>query len=63
MLVTDEPGLRVVQYGLKVMMDDQSTNFHLLMAAAAIVIIPVVALYLVLQRRFIEGVSGAGLKG
>jgi multiple sugar transport system permease protein len=63
MLVTDSPRMRVVQYGLKVMMDENSTNFHLLMAAAAIVIIPVVALYLVLQRRFIEGVSGAGLKG
>ena len=63
MLVTDETRMRVVQYGLKIMMDDNSTNFHLLMAAAAIVIIPVVALYLVLQRRFIEGVSGAGLKG
>ena len=63
MLVTDSPRMRVVQYGLKVMMDENSTNFHLLMAAAAIVIIPVVALYLILQRRFIEGVSGAGLKG
>jgi len=63
MLVTDAPRMRVVQYGLKVMMDENSTNFHLLMAAAAIVIIPVVALYLILQRRFIEGVSGAGLKG
>ncbi len=63
MLVTDDPRLRVVQYGLKMMMEEQSTNFHLLMAGAAIVIMPVVLLYLILQRRFIEGVSGAGLKG
>ncbi len=63
MLVTDAPRMRVVQYGLKVMMDENATQFHLLMAGAAIVILPVVVLYLVLQRRFIEGVSGAGIKG
>jgi ABC-type glycerol-3-phosphate transport system permease component len=34
-----------------------------LMAASAIVMVPVLVLYLFLQRRFIEGVAGAGLKG
>ena len=63
LLVTSSPRRRVVQVGLSLLRSEESTNLNTLMAASAIVIIPVVALYLVLQRRFIEGVSGAGLKG
>jgi len=63
LLVTDAPRMRVVQVGLHILMSEESTNYNTLMAASAIVIIPVVVLYLILQRKFIEGVSGAGLKG
>ena len=63
LLVTASPERRVVQVGLALLRSEESTNLHLLMAASAIVIIPVVVLYLALQRRFIEGVAGTGLKG
>ena len=63
MLVTRSAGMRVVQVGLSALMGEESTNYNTLMAASAIVILPVVVLYLFLQRRFIEGVARAGLKG
>ncbi len=62
-LVTNSPNMRVVQIGVSLLMDEMATNFNTLMAASAIVILPVVALYLILQRRFIEGVAGSGIKG
>lgn len=63
LLVAGSPEMRVVQVGLALLKGEVSTHFGVLMAASAIVILPVVVLYLILQRRFIEGVAGAGLKG
>jgi len=63
LLVTDSPDMRVVQVGLALLSSEEGTQHQILMAASAIVIIPVVVLYLVLQRRFVEGVARAGIKG
>jgi multiple sugar transport system permease protein len=63
LLVTDSPRMRVVQVGLSTLMGEESTRFNILMAASATVILPVVVLYFILQRRFIEGVAGSGVKG
>jgi multiple sugar transport system permease protein len=38
------------------------TQWDLLMAAATIGILPMVLLYFLVQRRFIEGVSRTGIK-
>lgn len=62
MLVTDSAEMRVVQVGLSILEGEESTRFQVLMAGSALVIIPVVVLYLFLQRRFIEGVSHTGIK-
>lgn len=40
-----------------------STQWHLLMAASTVMIIPVVALFFLLQRYFVRGVVLTGLKG
>ncbi|MEM1210704.1 MAG: carbohydrate ABC transporter permease [Planctomycetota bacterium] len=39
------------------------TPWHLLMAASTLIVIPVIALFFLAQRTFIEGVSMSGLKG
>ena len=62
LIVTDSEHMRTVQFGLTVFLQEEHTETHLLMAASAFVIAPVVLLYLLLQRWFIEGVTGAGLK-
>ncbi|MFP4055554.1 MAG: carbohydrate ABC transporter permease [Candidatus Brocadiia bacterium] len=53
----------VVQVGLATLVRDEREDFNLLMAASTLTILPVITLYLVAQRRFIEGVTGSGLKG
>ena len=40
-----------------------STDYAGLFAAAAIAIIPVIACYLIFQRRFIEGIASSAVKG
>ena len=44
-------------------LNDGGTDYGVLMAAATIVILPLVAAFLLAQRRFIEGVTFTGLKG
>jgi multiple sugar transport system permease protein len=58
------PNIPVVQTGLRTFVGnaDVQTEWNLLMAAATIVIFPIVALYFLVQRRFIEGVSRTGIK-
>ncbi len=62
LIVTDSEMMRTLQFGLTVFLQEEHTEVHLLMAASAFTMAPVVVLYLILQRRFIEGVTGAGLK-
>ncbi|MBM4039490.1 MAG: carbohydrate ABC transporter permease [Planctomycetes bacterium] len=63
-LVVNNPGeADVLQVALSRMVRDEQEGFNLLMAASTFTILPIVFLYLAAQRRFIEGVTGTGLKG
>ncbi len=63
LLVVDDPSKYVVQYGLALFVQEETSKYNTLMAASAIVIGPVVALYLFAQKHFVAGVSAVGLKG
>ena len=63
LLVIEDPSKYVVQYGLSLFVEEESSNYPLLMAASAMVIAPVVFLYCIAQRQFVSGVSAVGLKG
>ncbi len=39
-----------------------STNYGLLLAGATVVIIPILVVFLIFQKRFIEGIATTGLK-
>ena len=58
------PNIPVVQTGLRQFVGNSEvqTEWNLLMAASTIVIIPIVILYFLVQRRFIEGISRTGIK-
>ncbi len=63
-LVVNSPGeAPVIQVALSYMVREEQEGFNLLMAASTFTVLPIVFLYLVAQRRFIEGVAGSGLKG
>ena len=63
LVVTSSPDVRPIQVGLATFSSEQGTQYHLLMAAATFVMLPVVVLYLAAQRQFTEGVASSGLKG
>jgi multiple sugar transport system permease protein len=63
LLITRRESIRPVQVAMTYFQDENITNYGLLMAAALIVTAPIILLYLVAQRRFIEGVTAGGLKG
>lgn len=63
LIVTNDQKLRTLPVGLQAFTTEAGTQFELLMAASTIVILPMVLVYLFLQKYIIQGVSRSGLKG
>ncbi len=63
MVVTNKDQMRVIQVGLEVYQSEWMTEWTLLMAACTFTTLPVIILFLLVQRRFIEGITLGGLKG
>jgi ABC-type glycerol-3-phosphate transport system permease component len=64
LLVTRDQNMRVLAVGLQQFMQGEGgTNTQLLMAFAALVVAPVIVLYLFTQRYFTEGIAMTGIKG
>ncbi|HEC63064.1 MAG TPA: carbohydrate ABC transporter permease [Candidatus Acetothermia bacterium] len=62
LIMTRDDALRTVPVGLFTFSGEAGTDYHLLMAAATMAIAPLVLLFLVAQRQFIQGVARTGLK-
>ena len=63
LLVTNNPLMRPIQVGMASFIGDAGTQIQLLLAAVTISVIPVMLVYLVLQRWFIEGIATVGIRG
>jgi multiple sugar transport system permease protein len=63
LIMTSTDSMRTVQLGLQTFAGDFYSEWNLLMAAAVVVTLPLVALFLFLQRYFVEGIVTTGLKG
>lgn len=63
LLVTNNPLIRPIQVGIAAFITDAGTQVQLLLAAVTISVIPVILLYLFLQRWFIEGIATVGIHG
>ncbi|HEX2999917.1 MAG TPA: carbohydrate ABC transporter permease [Armatimonadota bacterium] len=61
--VTRRPEIRPIQLGLAVFTSEFGSYFHLIMAAATLTILPVVILFLLAQRQFVESIARTGVKG
>jgi multiple sugar transport system permease protein len=59
---TQSPAMRTVELGLSVFLAEEGTQFNLLMAMSTLTVLPVLVVFMLAQRTFIEGVS-AGVKG
>ena len=54
---------KTIQVGLRRFIQEQSSDYHLIMAASLCSLVPVSVVFLFLQRYFIEGIATSGLKG
>ena len=55
--------LKTIQIGLRMFISQYSAEYGLIMAASVIALIPVLIVFLALQKYFVQGVASAGLKG
>jgi multiple sugar transport system permease protein len=63
LIVTGSQSIRPIQLGLSVFLNSDSADPQLLMAASAFTILPIVALFFVVQQHFVEGIASTGLRG
>ena len=65
LIMTSSDSMRTLPVGVIAMRAgaEGGTNWHYLMAATLIVILPVLVLFIFTQRHFIEGIARTGLKG
>ena len=63
MLVSNSVEKRVLSTGLKYFAGDAGIEYHLMMAGATIVVLPLIIIYLIFQKYIIQGIARGGLKG
>lgn len=54
---------KTIQLGLKMFIGQFSSEYGLIMAGSVITLIPVLIVFLILQKNFVEGIASTGLKG
>ena len=62
LVVATAPETRVVTIGIALLQGERNTPFNLIMMGSLIATLPMLVLFIVLQRYFIEGVSMSGVK-
>lgn len=58
-----DTNLKTLQLGLRMFITQYSSDYNLIMAASVVALIPVLIVFLSLQKYFVQGVASAGLKG
>ena len=55
--------LKTIQIGIRSFITQYTQEYGLIMAASVVSLIPVLVVFLALQRFFVEGIASTGLKG
>lgn len=63
LLYLQRPQQYTLALGLQAFQSQTGTQWHLLMAASTMIILPAIALYLLAQRTFTQGIATSGIKG
>ncbi len=62
--MTSSPEMRTLPVGLVFLRTSEgSIEWNVVMAASVFVILPIILLFLLFQRYFVEGIMSSGLKG
>jgi multiple sugar transport system permease protein len=63
LIYLNSESLKTIQLGLRMFVMQYSANYALIMAASLISLIPVIILFLIFQRFFVEGIASTGVQG
>ena len=63
LVMTNTPEMRPLQVGLAVFNQESGTDWELLMAASTFSILPLLIIFFIAQKQFIEGITRSGMKG
>ncbi|MCD5410080.1 MAG: carbohydrate ABC transporter permease [Clostridiales bacterium] len=63
LIMTNSAEMRTLPVGLSAFSSEAGIIFELLMAGSAMIILPIIVVYLFLQKYIVQGVSRAGVKG
>jgi ABC-type glycerol-3-phosphate transport system permease component len=65
LIMTNSVTMRTLPVGIVAMRAgaEGGTNWHILMAGTVIVLLPILMLFIIVQRYFIQGIASTGLKG
>lgn len=63
LIITTDNEMFTLPVGLQSFGSSQEINYHLIIAAANLVVLPVLAVFIVMQRQIIEGIALTGTKG
>jgi multiple sugar transport system permease protein len=55
--------LKTIQIGLRMFIGQYSQEYGLIMAASVVTLIPVLIVFLALQKYFVQGIASTGVKG
>jgi len=61
--ITNDPDRRTLPIALALFQGENSTLWGLVFAAAMIAVVPVIAVFLVFQRYFVQGLTAGAIKG
>ena len=62
LVVNSDLKMMTLSSGLSTLRGQFTTNFPVLMAGSLLAMLPMVVLYLIFQRQFVEGIAGTGGK-
>ena len=63
LIVTNSQEMRTLPVALSAFTNEVGTDYNILMAATNMIILPVMIVYMILQKHIISGVSKSGIKG
>ncbi|GLC82115.1 carbohydrate ABC transporter permease [Lacrimispora brassicae] len=63
LIVLSKSSMYTVQIGLQLLNGAQFVNWNMLMSAALITTIPVLIVFLIFQKQFVQGIASSGIKG
>ena len=63
LIVINTTEIRTLPIGLKYLLSDGGKEYNILMAASVMSIVPVIIMYMILEKQFIKSVTFTGIKG